>query len=128
MIAEPISPKSRNSNPEMFAFEKDDWVEEEEIEDETTEEARMATKARDPSCPTEAERKAHEHNHLPFRIWCDECVRGRLDNPAHKAVPVTEKGVPEVAMDYAFMNRTGDVDSMKILITKDRDSRVIIAN
>ena len=51
------------------------------------EEARRAKKARDPGAPSRAEVEAHEATHLPFRIWCEECVAGRRDNPAHLRVP-----------------------------------------
>ena len=99
--------------------------EEEEVE---VEEARPAIVARDPGCPTEMERKAHEINHLPFRIWCAECVKGRKDNPAHRSVPEGTRDVPEVLMDYAFMNQDGEDKTLTILVTKDRDTRVIMAN
>ena len=100
----------------------------EDEEDESGEEARPLITRRDPGCPTAAEREAHEHNHLPFRSWCDECVKGRLDNPPHRRQEAEERGIPEVMMDYGFVSRTGDKKSVVILVTKDRDSRVIISN
>ena len=63
------------------------------------EEARRAKKARDPGAPSRAEIEAHEATHLPFRIWCKECVAGRRDNPAHLRVPREPGGVPEVGFD-----------------------------
>jgi len=99
-----------------------------EDDEEEIEEARPIVKTRDPGCPTEAERAAHEANHLPFRSWCGECVKGRLDNPPHRKIPQEERGVPEVMMDYGFMSQTGETKSLTVLITKDRDTRVIMAN
>ena len=67
------------------------------------EEARRAKKARDPGAPTCAEVEEHAATHLPFRIWCEECVAGRRDNPAHLRVPREPGGVPEVGFDYTFV-------------------------
>ena len=64
------------------------------------EEARQARKARDPGAPSLADWEAHQATHLPFRIWCPECVMGRRDNPAHLSVPAEVREVPEVGMDY----------------------------
>ena len=74
------------------------------------EEARRAKKARDPGAPSRAEIEAHEATHLPFRIWCKECVAGRRDNPAHRAVPREPRGVPEIGFNYAFVRREAEVD------------------
>lgn len=41
---------------------------------EEPEEAKAAKPMRDPGQPTQAERDAHEATHLPFRIWCADCV------------------------------------------------------
>jgi hypothetical protein len=62
-------------------------AEDEEGDEHPAEEARRAKKARDPGAPSRAEVEAHEATHLPFRIWCEVCVAGRRDNPAHLRVP-----------------------------------------
>jgi len=117
----------RSSSSNRASKEEDDQEKDEE-EEEEVEEARPIVKVRDPGCPTEAEREAHEFNHLPFRSWCGECVKGRLDNPPHYKLPPADRGVPEVMMDYGFANKKGDSKSLTILVTKDRDSRAIVAN
>ena len=63
-----------------------DSAEANEEEEEDVEEALVAKPLRSPSAPTAAERAAHASTHLPYRSWCDECVAGRRDNPAHKAI------------------------------------------
>jgi len=102
-------------------------VEGEESEDEQ-EEARMVKAAKDPCSPSEDERKAHEATHLPFRNWCAECVKGRAPNPAHKRVERESDAIPEIGMDYAFVSKKDDKKQLTILVTKDRDTRVIMAN
>jgi hypothetical protein len=91
------------------------------------EEARRAKKARDPGAPTRAEVEEHAATHLPFRIWCEECVAGRRDNPAHLRVPREPGGVPEVGFDYAFVRRESEEETVTLLVMKDRDSRAIRA-
>ena len=70
--------------------------------EEAEEEAEVPRKAREPSEPTDEERRRHEMTHLPFRSWCPHCVRGRMANPPHRDLgpPPGQMGVPEVAMDY----------------------------
>ena len=55
-------------------------------EEEEVEEALAANHLRSPMAPTAAERAAHAPTHLPYRSWCDECVAGRRDNPAHQPI------------------------------------------
>ena len=68
-------------------------------EEEDVEEALVAKPLRSPMAPTAAERAAHAPTHLPYRSWCDECVAGRRDNPAHRPVDCQDNAVREVMMD-----------------------------
>ena len=45
--------------------------------EETGEEARRATPMNVPRGPSDAGRRAHEIHHMPYRSWCEYCVRGR---------------------------------------------------
>ena len=96
-------------------------------EEEDVEEALVAKPLRSPSAPTAAERAAHASTHLPYRSWCDECVAGRRDNPAHRTIECQENSVHEVMMDYCFLRRDGEAELITILILKERQSRAIQA-
>jgi hypothetical protein len=98
-----------------------------EEDEEGPEEALPAKPAKDPSAPSQAERDAHEATHLPFRSWCAECVCGRRDNPPHARRAPEERTVPEVMMDYAFVRRQDETQTMTVLILKDRESRALRA-
>jgi hypothetical protein len=98
-----------------------------EDDQEGPEEALTAKPARDPQAPSQAERDAHEATHLPFRSWCAECVCGRRDNPPHTRRAPEERLVPEVLMDYAFVRRQDETQTMTVLIMKDRESRAVRA-
>ena len=41
------------------------------------EEAESQRALRDPGSPSKADREEHDLTHLPYRPWCDACVRGR---------------------------------------------------
>ena len=77
-------------------------------EEEDVEEALVAKPLRSPMAPAAAERAAHAPTHLPYRSWCDECVAGRRDNPAHKPVDCQDNAVREVMMDYCFLRRADE--------------------
>ena len=94
-------------------------------EEHPWEEARRGRKARDPGAPSVADWEAHQATHLPFRVWCQECVKGRRDNPPHRAAPPEVCEIPEVGMDYCFLRRAETHDKITVLLQKDRDSRAI---
>ena len=94
--------------------------EEEEEVGEEVEQAVTVRPARDPKAPTKAEREAHEPTHLPFRSWSTECVAGRRDNPPHTRRKDEERQVPEVSMDYAFVRREEETETVAVLVVQDR--------
>ena len=67
-------------------------------------------------------------NHLPFRSWCEHCVHGRLANPAHKQLAPEERGVHTFSMDYAFLSRDNHGRSLTVLVCKDRETKIVMAN
>ncbi len=52
--------------------------------DEESEEATAAKGIKKPIRPSQAEVEQHELTHLPFRDWCEHCVRGRARDEMHK--------------------------------------------
>ena len=95
--------------------------------EEEGEEARPAQVARAPKGPSAAEREAHAATHLPYRSWCEWCVRHRLDNPPHRRVDASEHSVPEVHFDYAFVRHREETTAQVVLLMKDRLSKVVRA-
>ena len=78
--------------------------------------------------PTLAEREAH----IPYRSWCRHCVAARASNPAHrgrkfaKAVE-DDKDMKQVSYDYCFLRDQPGMESAKILMSKDRATRMVSA-
>ena len=61
-----------------------------------------------PGQPSKEERRRHNCTHIPYRAWCDHCVRGRGRNRAARNICGSynaAKGiVPRVHADYAFFS------------------------
>ena len=84
------------------------------------EEASAPRLPRQPTDPTEEERRLHEVTHLPFRSWCRFCVFGRLDRLPHPSEVGGEHLVPEFSMDYCSIAKEGFPGSLTVLLGKDR--------
>ena len=101
------------------AADADDDDEEDEEVEEGVEEARVATGRKSPKDPTRKEREEYELTHMPFRSWCEDCVKPRARNAHHRkkapADPLEEVKVPRVHMDYFFMSREDEPASSKPL-------------
>jgi hypothetical protein len=80
-------------------------VEDEEvIEAELNEEVREPRKVHNPALPSRAEIELHMLTHLPFRSWCEHCVRGRGESVKHEKVEELPEQ-PEVHMDFSSWGR-----------------------
>ena len=55
-------------------------------------------------------------------------MAGRRPNAPHRVTKEREHTVPTVLFDYAFVSKTGDEKSLTILVTKERESRVLMAD
>ena len=62
-----------------------------------------------PREPTAAERLRHEATPVPYRAWCQQCVRGRGRCKPHfrKTEPNAENASPKLSMDYFFLGSEG---------------------
>ena len=109
-----IFSEDHTTSPDVAAqLDSAEADEEEDVEE--VEEALVAKPLRSPTAPTAAERAAHAPTHLPYRSWCDECVAGRRDNPAHRPIYCQENSVHEVMMDYCFVRREDETEVITIL-------------
>ena len=92
----------------------------------------------DPGRPTQAEIDEHCIDHLPYRSWCDCCVRGRGTGEQHR--PAGTSTIPVIAFDYLFitsdkiLTRSELTENeeqkvmLKVLVVKDTKSRAIFAH
>ena len=95
--------------------------------------------APDPVVPVQAEIDEHEVDHIPYRQWCEECVRGRGTGEPHSPSEGIH-AMPVVEFDYIFVTdkeiyRREELDdevvrkaAIKILVVKDREGKAIFAH
>ena len=68
-------------------------------------EGRKPKLMRSPVLPSKQEVEEHNVTHIPYRDWCEHCVKARANNDGHAkggAAP-SEDEAPMVGMDYAFL-------------------------
>ena len=54
--------------------------------------------------PTTIERENHCRLHVPYRAWCEFCVKGKSDSTPHRRRQVESlSGNPVVSVDYMYM-------------------------
>ena len=71
--------------------------------------------------PSREERMAHEVTHLPYRSWCEACVKGRGVERAHARTGAEERGVhPEICVDFCFLNDQPGEESLPVLVVRER--------
>ena len=64
--------------------------------------------------------------HVPYRNWCELCVRGRGTSDAHKRSSGTRE-IPVVSIDFAYLG-DGDEDKLlPIMVGKDSSSSYLLA-
>ena len=68
----------------------------------------------------------HNRTHLPYRSWCQHCVRGWGQSRDHRKLQsAKDRIVPHVVMDYCFLGAEGDESTAPILVVKDTSTRRI---
>ena len=55
-----------------------------DVEQDEIEEAQIVKPKPRPYQPTAADVELHNRTHLPYRSWCEHCVKGRGRNTAHR--------------------------------------------
>jgi hypothetical protein len=107
----------------------------EEIElPEDGDEAITAVGLPKPVKPSQAEVEAHNRSHIPFRNWCEICVKGRAQDMPHKMKEKEGYGKPVVMLDYGYTkDDKGNKKDIKyngkpIIVAKDSISGYVTAN
>ena len=65
-----------------------------------------------PGEPSESERRLHELTHLPYRDWCEHCVKSNL--PQSHAVEKNDRQ-PVIQIDFSFLSTENDLPKRTIL-------------
>jgi hypothetical protein len=82
-----------------------------------SEESRKPNAKRVPLPVAQEEIDRHNVTHLPFRSWCQHCVRGKATDDHHKRLAHTDvAGDAKWAMDYFFLTRAEEPNKMKAVL------------
>ena len=98
----------------------------EDIDAEVDEETREPKKVHNPVLPSRAEMEQHMLTHVPFRSWCEHCVKGRGEGMRHQKV----EDVPEqteVHLDFCFMGDEGQEKKLSILAVRERQTKMTMS-
>jgi len=80
-----VRPMEVNGGEEVVTVGSEDPESTRDAEEtETGGEEREVVKMLDPRQPSEEERRTHNLTHLPYRNWCERCVKGRGREADHK--------------------------------------------
>ena len=95
-----------------------------ETEEVDMSEAQIAKGIPAPEAPTAKEKEEHARTYLPFRQWCDICVkaRGIADRHSSKPADPDRYRVPQLVLDFWFMGGLGSEgrDSLPVLTMYER--------
>ena len=83
---------------------------------EESEETRRPKHRALPTNVSKEEFDAHQLTHLPFRSWCDHCVRGKAVDDAHRPMIDPHRGEAKTGMDYFFLARATDPQHAKAIL------------
>ena len=100
-VGHELAPVVRDTRAEHPEDEEPEVVEDDG--DDSQEEFQQQRGLRDPGQPTQAERDEHDLTHIPFRPWCEHCVRGKSKrNPNRRLCgEYSQHRCPKIRMDYA---------------------------
>ena len=80
-----VRPMEVNGGEEVVTVGSEDPESTRDAEEtETGGEEREVVKMLDPRQPSEEEGRTHNLTHLPYRNWCEHCVKGRGREADHK--------------------------------------------
>ena len=101
--AEEAIRKEIEQSPDMILDQDEQQVSPED------EEANLVKALKAPYLPSQQEVDDHNASHLPFRAWCEACVRGRGKNLDHAQIHADlEHLLNTLSLDYHFEGQDGD--------------------
>ena len=109
----PLSPPVVWTGVTVFACSEPEIVVEQETHDKAAREAKALPR---PNEPTEQQRAQHNLTHLPYRSWCEHCVRAKGKERQSKRNTDRQ---PVIQVDYSFVTTGNDVQQRTILNATD---------
>jgi hypothetical protein len=72
----------------------------------------------DPRRPSNNEVEKHRRTHIPYRNWCEICVKSMGKDADHRRDMGKERGLSEYSFDYCF---PGDEFGFKLTVMVGRE-------
>ena len=79
---------------------------------------RVVKEMADPRRPSEKEVERHRRHHVPYRNWCEICVKAKGRDWDHRREVGKERGLSEYSFDYCF---PGDEFGYKLTVLVGRE-------
>ena len=95
-----------------------------ELQKEQEEEEAKVRVMRRSERPSDKEVEEHMMTHLPYREWCNHCVKGKGVRGQHRWREQDEGEAPVISVDYMWMTQEEE-KGMPIMVIKDRYTGVI---
>ena len=86
---------------------------------------RKPVKMLNPRLPSREEVEEHNLTHLPFRSWCQHCVKG-CGRAADHHTQSRQDGLPEIHLDYCFLGTEGE-EKETVLVLRERPHRMTMS-
>ena len=93
---------------------------------ECSEQIKIHSRVR-PELPSEKEVEDHYRmNHVPFRAWCEHCIKGKAGGNQHRKIKDAQETVPTISMDYAFMTSNDEKEKESKDSDKEEGNPILI--
>ena len=90
-------------------------------------EFQSARGASTPKAPSKEVQARHNLTHLPYASWCPWCIMGRRANAPHYRSDGSDRTLPLLVVDYAFIRDKDDEVLSTLLVGKLYPSRKVLA-
>ena len=64
------------------------------------------------------EMEEHALTHVPYRNWCEHCIKGRAKNAGRFKIKKEEQMVPVISIDYMWMKANEQIELSLIHISE----------
>ena len=82
----------------------------------------------EPYKPSAKERAIHDLTHLPYRGWCEHCVKARRPKTHHRAKsPSSQRTIPLLVAEYCHVRDSKDEELATILVARLYPSKALLA-
>ena len=80
--------------------------------------------------PSQEEYESHMRTHIPYRNWCELCVRRKSRNDPHAKGQKAAREVPMISYDYLVRSQEGtssEEGALPVIVGVDHDTKWISA-